>query len=82
MDDLVDVPIGEEMRRFHFFLLPLASNVDAQQLVVLLENLPESGVVQILIVLEEDQREIKFGEGELELLDLPVRQGSLLQRLV
>lgn len=35
---------------------------------MLLEDLPEAGVVQVLIILQEDERQVELGEGEFEFL--------------
>lgn len=70
------------MRRLNFLLLPFSADVDAQQFVVLFEDLSEPGVVKVLVVLEEDEREIELGEREFELLNLPTRQVLLLQCLM
>lgn len=62
------------MRRFDLLLLPFPADVDTQELVVLFEDLPETCVIQVLVVLEKDKREIELGEGEFELLSFPARQ--------
>lgn len=68
VNQFVNVSVDEKMRSFNFFFLPFAADVNAKQLVMLLENLPEAGVVEGLIVLEENQRKIKFTEREFEFL--------------
>lgn len=68
IDDLIDVSIDEEMRCLHLLLLPLAADVNAQQLVMFFQDLPEAGVVKVLVVLKENQGEIEFGKCEFEFL--------------
>ena len=55
MDELVDITVDEEMRGFDLLLLPLAADVDAKQLVVLLKDLAEASVVEILVILKKNQ---------------------------
>ena len=48
--------------------MPFSSNFDAKQFVMFLENFSKAGVVERLIILEENEGEIKFTEGEFEFL--------------
>lgn len=70
------------MRRLDLLLLPFPADVDTQELVVLFEDLPETCVVQVLVILEKDKREIKLGEGQFELLSLPAWQILFRGRLM
>lgn len=73
MNELVYIFIHEKMGRLHVFLPPLRPQIAAQKLVVLLQDLPESSVVQSLVILQQNQTEVKLAERQLQFLYLPGR---------
>lgn len=43
-----------------------------------LEDLTETGVIEILVVLKEDERKIELGEGEFEFLQSRLKAKSIM----
>ncbi len=55
-----------EVGALDIVLPPTDPRIVLHKLVVLLENLSESGEVEILIILEEDEAEVELGKCELQ----------------
>lgn len=80
LDQPINVLVGVKVGCLHVIRAPTCTIVDAQQLVVLLKYLTETREVEVLIVLEQYQSQIKFTKCQLEILYLARRHILLAQR--
>lgn len=64
------------------FRSPSCPEVYVQQFVVLFQDFSESGKVKILVVLQQDQAQIKLTERQLQLLDLTNRDVLLAEQIL